>query len=98
MRTTPWLRSALDQRALVGAGKLEGLLARNDRDLLVVIPRAFGFRRLLDLEQIHVAHEGAVLADLPVLCHEIVDRGRLHLFDDGWAIVAAGGFYRGEVV
>src|SRR5258707_11404891 len=82
--------SPLDQRAFVAAGALEGLLAGDRRDLLVIIPRALRLGGLLDLEQVHVADHPAAILYLAVLGHEIVDRGLLHLLDDGQAIIAAG--------
>src|SRR6266481_3710273 len=62
VQTPPRLRLSLDKRALVRARQLEGLVAGNHRDLLVVVPGTLRFRRLLDLEQIHVADHGPILA------------------------------------
>src|SRR3979490_2055197 len=61
----PW-PSFLHQRAARSLQGLERLIAGNGREQLVVVPAAFGFRGLLDLEQIHVVHHAAVLADPPV--------------------------------
>ena len=53
--------------AFVGAQGLEGLFPGEHCDLLVIVPRASGFRRVLDLEQVHVANECPILAILPFL-------------------------------
>ena len=65
---------------------------------LVEIPFAFRFLRLLDLEQVHVADQPAVLADLAVLGHEVVDRGFLHLLDDGRPVERVGRLDRVQLV
>src|ERR1700694_3431027 len=52
----------LDQRTLAFAERPRGLLRRDRRDQLVVIPRIFGFLGLLHLKQIgrkHLATVGA---------------------------------------
>src|SRR5439155_13992047 len=66
--------SPLHPQAFVAAGALERLVARDRADLLVVIPRALRVGGLLDLEQVHVAHQPAGLEDLAVLGPEVVDR------------------------
>ena len=73
--------------------RLERLVAGNGREQLVVVPAAFGFRRLLDLEQIHVVHHAAVLADLAVLGEHVVDRRVLHDLHDGRRVGGAGGLH-----
>src|SRR5579872_4503616 len=60
----------LDQRTTAGIERTERLLGRDRLDELVEVPRRLRFRRLLDLEQIHVAHQAAVDAQAAVLGHE----------------------------
>src|SRR4029079_17785473 len=43
--------------------RLERLGAGNRRQQLVVVPARLRFRRLLDLEQVHVVHHAAILAN-----------------------------------
>jgi hypothetical protein len=59
--------------------RTEGLFGRNLAHQVVVVPVALGFRGLLDLEQIEIAHDAAVLADAAVLGHEVVDGRLVHL-------------------
>src|ERR1700675_4723429 len=72
----------LHQRAFALGERPVRLGCRDDRELLVVIVLIFRFARRLDLEKIHVAHDAAVLAQLAVLGHEVVDRHLAHLGDD----------------
>src|SRR5207302_10238526 len=53
----------LDQRALALGERLGGVFRRDVGDLLVVIPRIFGFFRLFYFEQIGRNHATAVGAD-----------------------------------
>src|SRR5262245_41452168 len=55
-------RSALDERALAFVQRPVGLVAGHGRDQLVDVILAFGLRRRLDLEEVHVAHQAAILA------------------------------------
>src|SRR6201995_3948153 len=57
----------LHQRAARRFQRLERLVAGHGGEQLVVVPARLGFRGLLDLEQIHVVHHAAVLADAAVL-------------------------------
>src|SRR5579863_1318235 len=63
----------LHQRTARQFERLEGLTAGDGREQLVVVPAAFRFRRLLHLEQIHVVHHAAVLANVAVLGEHVVD-------------------------
>src|SRR5882757_10870084 len=76
-----WL-SFLHQRAARRFQRLERLIAGNRRQQLVVVPAAFRLRRLLDLEQIHVVHHAAVLANPAIFCEHVVDRSILHDLHD----------------
>ena len=51
----------------------EDRLTRQYCELLVVVPRAFWFARLLDFHQEHVVDHAAVFADIAVLGEHIVD-------------------------
>src|SRR5579885_1056758 len=66
--------SMFDERTLAFAQGPERLVARHHRELLVVVVGIFRFLRALHLEQVHVANDAAVDADLAVVRHEIVDR------------------------
>src|SRR5258708_38011626 len=56
----------LHQRATRQFERLERLIAGDGREQFVVVPAAFGFRGLLDLEQIHVVHHAAVFPNQAV--------------------------------
>src|SRR5690606_7615066 len=73
--------------------RTEGLLRRDRPNELVVIPRSLGFRRLLDLEEVHVVHLATVDADATLADERIVGRHFLHLCVD---LVA--GLIRSECV
>src|ERR1700739_717161 len=90
--------SLLDQRTARRRQRLEGLLARNRRDQLVVVPLTFRFGRLLHLEQVHVVHHAAVVADAPVLREEVVHRRLLHLRHHFLRVVAVDRLDRLQVV
>src|SRR5688572_26881798 len=66
----------------------EGLLGRDRRARLVVVPRAFGLGRLLHLEEIGGVDLAAVGADAALAEQRIVRRHLLHLRDDLGAVVA----------
>ena len=53
--------------AFVGTQGLEGLFPGEHCDLLAVVPRASGFGRALDLEQIHAANSVPSSRILPLL-------------------------------
>src|ERR1700730_690175 len=80
----------LDQRASALAERPKGLLGRDRRELLVVVVLILGIARRLHLEEVHVAHDTAVLAQLAVLGHEVVDRDLAHLGDHRLALVGLG--------
>src|SRR5271170_2301271 len=63
------------------------LVARNRSDQLVEVPRRFGFRGTLDLEQIGRMDGAAVGLDAALAEQRIVGRDRLHLFYDLDAVV-----------
>src|SRR3979490_85968 len=90
----------LYQRTSAFRKRSESLLSRGGSDQLVVIPRPFGFGRLLDLEQISGVNLAAVRADRAPAEQRIVRRHRLHLVDHLDAIVriAAHRLQRLEVV
>src|SRR5215472_2547465 len=69
----------LHQRAFALAQWPIGLVGGNGGELLVVVVRVLGVARLLHLEEVHVAHDAAILAQLAVLGHEVVDRQLTHL-------------------
>ena len=73
---------------------LPGIVAKQ----LVIIPARLGFRRLLDLEQIHVVHHAAVLADLAVLGEHVVDRRLLHDLHDGGGVGGARGLHGFQIM
>src|SRR5215475_1881860 len=88
----------LHQRAARLFQRLERLVAGDGRQQLVIVPAALGLRRFLYLEQIHVVHHAAVLADAAVLGEHVVDRGLLHDLDDGGRIGGARGLHRLQVM
>src|SRR5258707_15289124 len=67
----------LYQRTSAFRKRSEGLLSRGGSDQLVVIPRPFGFGRLLDLEQIGRVNLAAGRADRARAEQRIVGRHRL---------------------
>src|SRR6185437_9663603 len=56
--------SLLHERALALAQGTEGLIGGDHGELLVIVERVLRFGRRLHLEEIHVAHHAAVLAQL----------------------------------
>src|SRR3954467_15879061 len=87
---TAFRPSLLHQRAARQFQRLERFVARNGREQLVIVPAALRFRWLLDLEQIHVVHHAAVLANPAVLGKHVVDRSVLHDLDHRRRIGGAG--------
>src|SRR3546814_5103873 len=75
-----------------------GLVSRDRREDLVVVPRPLRLRRLLHLDQIHVAHHTAVGTDGGGVGHEVVDRHFLHLLRDRLGLVGAGRIDRLHVM
>src|SRR5215469_4379211 len=57
----------LHQRAFGFRQRLKCLVRRDRGDKLVIVPCPLGFRRLLDLIQVHLVDHPAVLSDLSVL-------------------------------
>src|SRR6476619_7623540 len=86
------------QRTARSFQRLERFVAGDRRQQLVVIPARLRFRRLLDLEEIHVMHHAAVLADLAVLGEHVVDRGFLHDLDDGGGVGRSRGLHGFQIV
>src|SRR5262249_60596224 len=72
----------LHERTVALVQRPEGLLRRNGRAQLVVVPRALGLCGLLDLEEIGGMDLAAVGPDGPLAEQRVVGRGRLHLLDD----------------
>src|SRR6185369_8488977 len=65
LRCCYWLSVRfLHQRAARQLQRLERVIAGDRADQLVIVPAALRLQRLLDLEQVHVMHHAAVLADL----------------------------------
>ena len=58
----------------------------------------FEFLRRLHLEQVHVAYQAAVLADLAVAGHEVVDRHLAHFRSDRRTIDGTGGSHRLQIM
>src|ERR1700684_2911482 len=74
---TPGLRAVplfLHQRAHAFAQRAESLVARNHGELLEIVVGVFRLVRGLDLEEIHVPYDPAVLAHPALLGHEVVHR------------------------
>src|SRR5215204_7015456 len=90
--------SLLRQRAAAVLRGREGLVARDRREVLVVVPRPLRFRRLLDLEQVHVVHHAPVLEHLALLGEEVLDRHLVQLLRHRLGLVGAGGLDRLEVL
>src|SRR5579883_1715969 len=90
--------SALDQRALAVLERTEGLVARHGGEQLVDVVLALRLGGRLDLEQVHVADDAAVLAQLAVLGHDVVDRHLAHLRHHRLGVVGAGGLHGLEIV
>src|SRR6266480_314018 len=77
-----WNLLFLHKRALALAQRLGRLFGWNAAENLIVVPCCLGFARCLDLNQIHVVHQAAVLAHSP-FGEEIVNRQLPYLLRDG---------------
>src|SRR5215475_4088477 len=77
----------LHERTVALVQRPEGLLRRNGRAQLVVVPRALGLRGLLHLEEVGGVNLAAVGPNRPLAEQGVVGGGRLHLLDDLGPIV-----------
>src|SRR5262245_22118941 len=75
----PYWASVLDEGALALVEGAIGLVARHGGDQLVDVVLALGLGRRLDLEEVHVADQAAVLTQLAVLGHDVVYWDLAHL-------------------
>src|SRR5579883_3147984 len=98
MATLYCLLRTLDQRASPFFDRSECLLARDGREDLVIIPGSGGLRRRLDLHEIHVVNETAILAKSSARREEVVDGHFLHLGHHRFRLVGAGGGHSAEIV
>src|SRR5258705_3708057 len=88
----------LHEGAVALVHRPEGLLGRNGRAQLVVVPRALGLVRLLHLEEIRGVDLPAVGPDRSLAEQRVVRRRRLHLLDHLGTLVRLEGLHRLEVV
>src|SRR6187200_2278828 len=72
----------LHERTVALVQRSEGLLRRNGRAQLVVVPRRLGLRGFLHLEEVGGVDLAAVGPDGPFAEQGVVGRRRLHLLDD----------------
>src|SRR6266545_8283547 len=86
-RSRTCARSLLNEGAVALVQGTEGLVGGRGRADLVVVPGAFGLRRLLDLEEVHGVDLAAVGPDAALAEHGIVGGQLLHLRDDLGAVV-----------
>ncbi len=90
-------RLLLVQRAAVGGGRAEGVVAGDGLHQLVVIPGLFRFSRGLDLLQVHVVDHQAARAHEAILHIHVVDFHLAHFGHDLGAIGRARGLHRLQV-
>src|SRR5881296_2050790 len=86
-------RSFLHQLAAALVERTEGLLGRDRRADLVVVPGVLRLRRLLDLNEVGRMDLPAVDANGPLAEERIVRGHLLHLGDDFGAVVALERFH-----
>src|SRR5690349_10278109 len=90
---TLWSGSALlrgvDQWTSAGIQRPIGLVAGHRVDDLEIIPRPLRLLGLLDLDQIHVAHDAPVDPEPSIVGHEVIDRHLAHLRHHGKRILVA---------
>src|ERR1700759_2478883 len=72
----------LQQRTGALVQRRKGFAGGNGGDELVIVPRTFGFRRLLDFEKIGRMDLAAVRLDAAFAEQRVVGRHFLHLGDD----------------
>ena len=74
------------KRAVALINWAEGLISRNGRAELVIVPLALALLRRLHLEEIHRMDLAAICANLTLAEEPVIGRRRLHLGDDGRTI------------
>src|SRR5271154_471069 len=91
-------RLFLQEGALGFGNRTVGVFTLHGLDDLEIIPRLLGLFRSLDLREIHVADDAAVLAQFAAVNEGVLDRQFAHLGHHLRRVVGAGGLDGFEVV
>src|SRR6202000_1537728 len=74
---------SFNERAFALGKRTEGLVGRQRRQYLVVVPGILGLAGRLDLDEKHIVRHSPVLSDSPSSREEIIDRHFAHLGKNG---------------